>query len=88
LARDLANNSLTKAQEDFYRNNYFYVLDEADPNFKDLEKRFGIQAIMLTIENAPEVSARYEALSQLKLKPWVDPCGNFIKNEVLYFQGL
>ena len=65
LARDLAYSLLSKAQEDFYRNNYFYTLDKLIPNFHALEERYGIKAIMLTVESSPTITARYEALGLL-----------------------
>ena len=62
LLRDLANKSIALAQHDFYRNNYYHALDLADPNFAKLEDKYGLPAIMLTVEQSPELLAKYDAL--------------------------
>ena len=62
LLRDLANKSITQAQHDFYRNNYYHTLDLADPNYVQLEKKYGLPAIMLTVEQSPQLLAKYDAL--------------------------
>jgi hypothetical protein len=62
LLRNLANKSIALAQHDFYRNNYYHTLDLADPNYVKLEEKYGLPAIMLTVEQSPELLAKYDAL--------------------------
>jgi len=65
MLRDLAKHSIAKAQEDFYRNNYFSDKDLAIENFHALVKDYGLPAYVLGVKDDPEELMRWEALSNL-----------------------
>lgn len=87
MLRDLAKHSIAKAQEDFYRNNYFADKDLAIENFHGLVKNYGLPAYVLCVEDDPREVMRWEALSSLPEGTFGKELWSFYKKRGFIFPG-
>lgn len=88
LVRDLAKKSISHAQQDFYRNNYYHDKDLALPNFSQLEGKYGLDAIMLTVEASAELAARFESLESYPPGSFGRGLWDFYKERGFCFPGV
>ena len=88
LIRDLSKKLTAKAQQDFYRSNYFYSADLESTDFAKLDAKYGLISTMMTVEESQEVAARYENLQ------YCAPCSlgkglwDFYKKRSFSFPGV
>ena len=87
LVRDLAKKSIAQAQQDFYRTNHYHEKDMASPQFTQLENKYGLDAIMLTMEDSPELVARYESLQHCAAGTFGRGLWDFYKKRNFSFPG-
>jgi ubiquinone biosynthesis protein Coq4 len=87
MLRDLAKHSIAKAQEDFYRNNYFSDRDLAIENFHALVKSHGLPAYIIGVEDDPLEVMRWEALFHLPEESFGKHLWNFYKKRGFVFPG-
>ena len=88
LVRDLAKKSIHHAQQDFYRNNYYHDKDLALPKFDKLEDKYGLDAIMLTVEESSELAARFESLENCPTGSFGRGLWDFYKTRGFSFPGV
>ena len=87
MLRDLAKHSIAKAQEDFYRNNYFSDKDLAIENFHALVKNYGLPAYVVGVKDDPKEIMRWEALANLPEESLGKGLWNFYKKRGFSFPG-
>jgi hypothetical protein len=62
VAREVAAGKIAEAGVDFYRLGYIGEFAKTLPNFDQLFERYGIKAYAMTLEEDPELAARFDAL--------------------------